>query len=150
MRVRNLNKTIDSAVARIYSRTREKAAEKVAGLPIAQDTHALNVKTDCALRTQLLQRYYPGVRFKPDDLMDYMFTQLLNNPNWDAYRRATTPSPAYLSLVASNDKDAEVALKEYTLLLEVADSTLDEYLSGGNYLPEIEEALPDKPDFVLT
>lgn len=115
----------------MWPRAKEIASKKVSELPIAKDEHALNVKTDCALRAGLAQ-YYGGPRA---ELAELLQSELLHHPSWDDAHRAVTTPLYYLKMTAKNDKGAELTLEEYKLLLEAAAEAVNEYLTAGNKLP---------------
>ena len=124
-------RAMDTAVSILWPRAKEIASKKVSELPIAKDEHALNVKTDCALRAGLVQ-YYGGTRAELADLLE---DELLHHPFWDDACRAATTPLYYLRMTASNTQSAKDKLQEYHLLLEAAAESVNEYLAAGNKLP---------------
>lgn len=157
MKVKNLTQAINMAVLKLYPIARQKAIEKVTAsqLPIIQDRHALNVKTDCAIRAVLAAKhYYPkGLTQKGDvrTLLISMYKELMSNPNWDKDRRAATVSPySALHIPFSGDHYAR-EMQTYHLLLAAAFEAIAEYIENGGELPEIEESTPpaDEPSIIV-
>ncbi|OGI10397.1 MAG: hypothetical protein A3I68_01835 [Candidatus Melainabacteria bacterium RIFCSPLOWO2_02_FULL_35_15] len=157
MKVKNFTEAINMAVLKLYPIARQKAINKVTALqlPITQDRHALNVKTDCAIRAVLAAKhYYPKGLTQKDDvrtLLISMYRELISNPNWDKDRCAATIRPYSTPHIPFSEAHYANEMQTYHLLLAAAFEAITEYIESGGKLPEIEESTPlaDEPSIIV-